>query len=481
MANRKELEQSIEQVEQQAKDSKAKKKNLIKYILNISLVLIVTGVAIFITFYGSVDEILDVLVTCDWRWLLAIVGTMALAMLIRSFILYCFARLFTKKYGFHQALAVDQIGQFYNAVTPSSTGGEIMQAYTYKKQGLHISSAISALAMYSIVYQAVLICYNILAFIFKFDLIMSLETVTFNLGFTDLKIHILVLTIGGFLLNISVILLVFLMAYWRGFHNFIMGPIIHFLGKIRLVKDVDKTRENLRVQVENFKIEFRRLLTNIPFSLLIAVCFAFYMTLRFSIPYFCGLALGSEHVSANYFWDSVFLGNFHQMVSGLIPIPGAAGVSEFFFQALFYNVNDPSKGFFYISTGANPAQDSLALTKAALIVWRSITFIVPIIVAGITTAFYRTGGKNLNHMAREEFPNRETYIALKKETFVMRREDVQELIHTTRLSRKAILDKISHPKKNKTDKTNTTSDNTRKKNITNTPYSVVNINEEDED
>ena len=480
MANRKDLENSVEQLEKDINSGKNKsKKTIIKYLLNITLVLIVTVLAVVFTFYGSVDQILDILAKCDWRWLLAIVGIMGFAMFVRAFILYCFARLFTKNYGFHQALAVDQIGQFYNAVTPSSTGGEIMQAYTYKKQGLHISSAISALAMYSIVYQAVLILYNLLAFIFKFDLIMGIGNVEFNLGFNKIYIHISVLTIGGFILNVSVILLVFLMAYWRGFHNFIMGPIIGFLGKLRIIKNVDKTREDLRVQVENFKIEFRRLLTNIPFTLLIAISFAIYMTARFSIPYFCGLALGSEHTSATYFWDSVFLGNFHQMVSGLIPIPGAAGVSEFFFQALFYNNIEPAEGFFYVSTGSDPKLDSLSLTKAALIVWRSITFIVPIIVAGITTAFYKTGGKRLSDMAREDIPNRETYIELKRQTYVMRKEDLDELINTTRLNRASILEKIKESTKKSRNKTVDKSNNNSNKKD-HTSYKTLNIDEEED-
>ena len=211
MASKEELEKKVAEYENDlAKpDEKKRKKSIIKYILNISFVLIVTIVSITLTLWGNTKTIINNLAKCNPLWLLAIVGVMALAMLIRSFVLFCFARLFTRKYHIHQALACDQIGQFYNAVTPGASGGQIMQAYTYKKQGVPISSAVSALAMYSIMFQIVLIIYNILAFIFKFELIMKIDVaeITLTNGGT-LHIPIIILTIIGFLLNLGVILIV---------------------------------------------------------------------------------------------------------------------------------------------------------------------------------------------------------------------------------------------------------------------------------
>ena len=82
-----------DQVDQYEKDlaagKKKSKKTLIKYILNMSLVLIVTGASIIITLWGNVDTIFDILKNSDIKWLLVIVGIMVLSMAIRSFILFC--------------------------------------------------------------------------------------------------------------------------------------------------------------------------------------------------------------------------------------------------------------------------------------------------------------------------------------------------------------------------------------------------------
>ena len=488
MATSEELQRQIEQLEEDKKSGKKPtKRGVIKYILNISLVLIVTAASIVISIWGKTDAIWNNFKKADPMWIGVIVGVMFGTVLIRSFILFCFARLYTRRYHLHQAMAVDQIGVFYNAVTPGASGGQIMQAYTYKKQGLHISSAVSALAMYSIVFQIVLILYGLVSFIVKFDLITSIEFITISFNKFDINIPIILLTIVGFILNVSIILIVLLMSYWRGFHNFVMGPVVAIGHKLRLIKHPNKTRENLRVQVENFKIEFRRLWTNIPFFILVAVCFAIYMTLKYSIPYFCGLALGSEHTGISYFWDSVFLGNYHQMITGLIPIPGSAGVSEYVFTKLFFNERHPADGFFFVETLTAGetipyAKASQTLTVSALLFWRSITFILPIVVAGFTTAFYRASPKEEINK-RDYIPNRQTFVALQQETYVMRKEEVEALMETATLSRKAILAKMMggnkdrskpKPEKHKKERSDTSEI------LNDDEYRTVDINDEDD-
>ena len=118
----------IEQKETETPDKAKSKKGVVKYILNISLVLIVTGLAVFLALKDDADKIWTSLVDADFRYLLVVLGLMFGAMLTRSFILFCFAHLFTRKYYFHQAIAVEQIGEFYNAIPPGASEGQIMQA-----------------------------------------------------------------------------------------------------------------------------------------------------------------------------------------------------------------------------------------------------------------------------------------------------------------------------------------------------------------
>ncbi len=477
MAPNEELEKKVEEFEKDQnspKSNKKKKKSAWKYVLNICLVLIITVAAVIITVWGDFDKIMNQLAKCDWRWLLVVFGLMLLAVLIRGIILFSFARLYTRRYKYHQALAVDQIGVFYNAVTPGASGGQVMQAYTYKKQGIPVSSAVSILAMYSIVFQIVLIIYGIVSFIVKYDAITSIGDIPFNIGGWSFTIPIWPLTIIGFLLNLGVIAIVLLMGYWKGFHNFIMGPCISFFAKIKIIKNPDKKRENLRISVENFKIELRRLFSNVPFTILVFFLFFCYITTKYSIPFFVGKSMGNQSTCAS-FWDAIFLSNYHQMVTGLIPIPGAAGVSEYFFSKLFTASKATAESSFFfkaatqeeimkvIEASSEPMEYGAAKTiadtrasnslcSACLLVWRSITFIIPLVISGFVTAFYHASPKE-EAETNDDVLKRETFVNLQNATYDERVEEMETMIETSRLTREAILSKLKSSSKTKETKT----------------------------
>lgn len=480
---------------------KKKKKSIYKYLLNISIVLIVTALAIYLNVKDNFSRIVSLIASSNYIWIAVVIGVMSLQIAVRTFVLFIFARLYTRDYTFRQAGAVEFIGTFYHAVTPGGQGGEVMQAYTYKKQGIPISSAVSALAMHSIVFQLVLVFYGIISFIFKYQYINDLPLTDLGaIGSWHIKLPMWGLTIVGFGLNVGYIGLILMMGYWKGFHNFIMGPLLSLFHKIKLCKNPDKTRENLRVQVENFKIEMRRLFSNIPFTVLVALCFFAAFTLKFSIPFFVGKALHNESTCAS-FWDSVFLSNYHQMVTGLIPIPGSAGVSEAVFRLLYVtNPATPNHSFFYkaatdaqlqtkflhflngtgslgghsiesikdfmtannltnildfkelgvesdfysVFTAVKHAADtteSNSLASAALLTWRSITFIIPLVIAGFVTAFYRASPKD-DIADNKRLPNRNTMVELQRETYSERYQEVETLVETNRLTRESIRDRL---------------------------------------
>ena len=83
-------------VEKNNNDQK-KKNSYIKYILNIVIVLIVTISSFCITFFTDYDTITSSFNNVDWLWILASFGLVVLAMLVRSLIYFCFARLYTRK------------------------------------------------------------------------------------------------------------------------------------------------------------------------------------------------------------------------------------------------------------------------------------------------------------------------------------------------------------------------------------------------
>ena len=74
------------------------------------------------------------------------------------------------------------------------------------------------------------------------------------------------------------------------------------------------------------------------------------------------------------------------MATCVIPIPGSAGVSELVFYNLFY------KSGFYSSED---------ISRAALLLWRTLMFIIPLIIALVYTLIYRPRKKVINYENNE--------------------------------------------------------------------------------
>ena len=117
--------------------------------------------------------------------------------------------------------------------------------------------------------------------------------------------------------------------------------------------------------------------------------------------------------------------------------------------------NDLKSGFFMATAyGLPDVQATRSLCRAALLVWRSSTFVIPILIGGLMAAFYRSSPKNEARLAGD-IPNRQTFVSLQKETYIQRYEEVASLLENSRLSREAILEKLRPKRKDKQDKPST--------------------------
>lgn len=408
-----------------------KRNGNLKYVIYLLIVLLATGLSLFFALYGNFNEVVDTILSSKWQYLLLIMGIVLLSYCVDALIILVFCRLYTKKYRFHQGLACSLVGQFYSNVTPGSSGGQVMQVYTLKSQGVPLSNGASIFVMWFIIYQFVLIVFDLVAFFVEMNTILSIPDIPFNIFGWQFSIPIWPIVILGFLLNISVIFLLIVMSFSHRFHNFIIHYVIGFLAKIRIVKNPDKARESIRVQVENFKIELRRLMSNIPVLILQIVFFSSMIVLRSSVPYFAGMAVQAfTDFNFGVLMDGVFRSAFHQMVTGIIPLPGSAGVSEFFYNAIF-------NGYF-------SATPNSVILNSTQIIWRAATFHIMFLISGLVAAFYRSRPKEPIHYA-----NRQTFVDLQLATFDERKKSSDTLYETRQLSRRALQKKITSALKGK--------------------------------
>lgn len=447
------LEDSQAEVVGETKPKKDKSK--LKYLLYLLIILVLTGVVVTYNLLKTIEVdgvtrrtyefVPDLISNMNIAYVLGFFGSVILGVLLSALIVFLFSRLYTKKYRFHQALANTMVGRFYDYITPGASGGQFAQVITFKKQGLAYSNGVSIFVMSFIIYQITLVLSGLIALILRFDKVVNVADISLAIGDFSLKIPMWIFILFGFVINSAVIAIMFFMSLSRKFQNFITNFAVGFLAKLKIIKNPEEKRKNMRIQVENFNIEFRRLSANIPFALLIAFLNFLIIINVNAQTFLSGLSMNAFAPDANLFGkfiDSLCFTSFHQMATGLIPIPGSSGASELVFASLF----GPNSGYFgseFYGKGG---------ISILLLYWRFVTFYIPFVIYGIVAATYKSRGLPLSERV---YPvsDRTTMLTIQLETYEERKASSDTIYETKMLERKEIIEKIVKPKNKKNQKT----------------------------
>lgn len=362
-----------ESEEQQVPEKKKKKltKQQKQYIFYIVMILVVTGLTVYFVTKDNFFAVIDTMKNAQVWAILIMIGLILLAFVIEGFVLTIFARFYNKKYKPHQGVFNGLIGTFFSAITPFSSGGQFVQAYTFSKQGVKVANSASILVMHFIVFQTSIVLYGAVAFIFGYDTVIKQMG---NISIWGLSFSPILLSTVGFIINIFTIVSLFFLAYFKPLHRFILNTGVSILAKIRLIKNPEKKRRDLTIQVATFRVELKRLMSNFPILILVIILILIKMTLANSLPYFAGLAMG-ETLEGQYFnclWSTSYL----NMITCFIPIPGASGGAELAFQLLFGHIFS-----------------NQASLSAANLLWRGISYYLGMLLGAVIFFSYHESPK----------------------------------------------------------------------------------------
>lgn len=343
---------------------------------------------------------------------------MSIVILVESTILYILARLYTTRYTLRKGIGNYFIGAFFSHITPSSSGGQFAQAYTFKQQGIELANAASILVMHFLLYQIAQVFFGALALIFRFDTFSS-SALPITIG--TFSFSIIDISLIGFAINFLIIFGILVLAKSKFIHNVLVSSIVSFLGFIKIIKKPKTVNENLKIQIENFGIELRRLQSNTAVTVVLLVLFFIRMTLTNSLPYFSALAIPSIDLSNTNIFDSIFMTAYLNVIVNFAPLPGAVGFSEFFFSYLF-------QGLF----------GGYSQTIAPQLIWRGVTFYFTLILGSLVVLFYRFGKRH--NVLMEDTTS---FVELQKKTIEMRRQTSEMMFHTSEMKTVNIRHKFS--------------------------------------
>lgn len=342
---------------------KLKKRNII--------ILLAAFVAVlaWAVYEDGLDNLLEMFRMLNPFWLAVALVFMVLYWALESSILFDITKCFHPAQRFRNSVTTSMLGQLFNCITPFSSGGQPVQAYHMYKTGVPLGIASCALMAKFIIYQLCLTIYSMVVLLFYWKPLSRLVS-----GFAWLVFI-------GFAINFAVMVGLICVCFFRRFTRFITTGCVRLLAKLHIIKD----KEEKLVYVERELSEFHRCFAAIkarPAMMLRSSLLSFaQLTAFFLIPYFICLAFGIENLSIMM---ALSAQSFVVMISCFVPLPGAAGGAEFSFHTFF-------SPFFPQGMSVNPA----------MLLWRLITFYLPILV-GICFMVFDSKSKEAVREAEHE-------------------------------------------------------------------------------
>lgn len=327
-------------------------KEKIKNKLNIVILILVTILVLYISLKDNFLEVIDGLTKINIFWIIIALIFALGYYYFRTLSLLTFVKKFKDNISFKKIFKIVFVTQFFDGITPSSSGGQPYQIYAFSKENIKVIDGTNIAIQNFIVYQIALVLLGLIA---------VLSNKYLNL-FDDLGV-IKKLILLGFIINVLVIIGLFSLAFMKKFNKFIVKTIVKVLSKLKIIKSKEEIIKNLNTTVENFHDGAIILMKN-KFEFIKTIFFNFVaLILFYSIPVIIIYGLG-DYTSMNIL-ESIIASAHVMLIGSFIPIPGASGGLEYAFSQFY--------GVFITGT---------TLTLVMLL-WRTLTYYLGVIIGAI--------------------------------------------------------------------------------------------------
>ncbi len=326
--------------------------NIIKNIKkNTFLLIIITGIVLYIVLKDDFKDIVDILTKIDIKYILLAFLFYALFIVIKGFVNYKITN-DKSKLSLKEAIKHNIITQFFNGVTPFSTGGQPMEVYMLMEHDIPIAKATNQTIQSFIFYQIALVICGSVAVInnFLFPIFP--------------KVRILqILVLLGFAINVLVVVLLILISRSKRVTNKLSKISIKVLKKLKRNVDEEDIKQKFSDYHEGFK-ELRKrkrlFIGGVLLNIISLLCL-------YIVPMFLLYAMGDfTSFTVN---NTITASAYVYIIGGFVPIPGASGGIEFGFTKFFGNFIVGHK------------------LSAVLLLWRFITYYVGVIIGALVFNF----------------------------------------------------------------------------------------------
>lgn len=323
---------------------------------NLIILSTITSIILYLALKGEISNILDIILKVNLIWLSLAILCILLYWVFEAKTLHIMLQTYDEDFSYLEVLKLVVSTQFFNGITPFSTGGQPFQIYVLSQRSkLPISSITSASIHNFIIYQTVLVIMGSLAIMSRF---------IFNVFPTNPK-GLNIVAISGFSLNLIIISALIIIAISPRLTQKGLSILYFLIGISPLKNRLNKIQNSWNKNVCEFHKDILTLMSNRDMyfkalGLNILKLLSFY-----TVAYFISLSVGFNAITI---FQALIASAYVMLITSIIPLPGASGGAEMGFLVFF--------GTFIVGPQAT----------AIMLLWRFITYYVGL-VAGIAT-FY---------------------------------------------------------------------------------------------
>ena len=307
-------------------------------------------------------DIINTLCNVNIIWLIIGIIFVFLSKYFIGLITYYLAKKEKDDISLWQMVKIALIYPFFAGITPSAVGGESFEIFYLKDSGISYGKASNISIQKFILYQISLVIID--------SVVVILNMFTNIVPDTSLVGSSVTL---NFIVNIAILIFCYLVTYNKKFNHFIVNKGVVFLHKIKIIKDLDKTKnkvdnylDNFNEGAEEFKKDKKFFTNQVILSI---ISYVFLMIAAWPIA----RALGIYEINVlNLF----ILATYAKMMCLLIVTPGNSGAAEYC--------------FIYLFTGLI-VEDSI---MTYMLIWRFVTYYIPLILGGILAIVWGKGNKS---------------------------------------------------------------------------------------
>lgn len=313
---------------------------------NTFLILIITLIVLYIVLKDDFEDIVNAFQNINGLWLIISILFLFLSIIIKGLANYLVVN--DEKVTKKEMIKHNIIIQFFNGVTPFSTGGQPMEIYMLKEHNIPLAKATNRTIQSFIYYQIALVLCGVVAVTYNF----------FHPIFPKIKI-LDNLVLVGFIINLAIALIFILASYYKKItilmSNFTKKLAKKFKWTIR-EEEIEEKFEDYYNGFQETKNRKATIAIVVLLNMLSLICL-------YIIPLF--ILKSIDKTATLSVINTLATSSYVYIMSAFIPIPGASGGIEYGFTQFFGNFIGKE------------------MITAVLLLWRTITYYLPIIIGAI--------------------------------------------------------------------------------------------------